>query len=144
MSVRAAVFVVAAGLALAVCELSAQAPSLKSVMQGKVANTEALLRPLVVSDFALLDRYAERLGRITYTEISSWQARPEAGYSKQASNFIQAVQGLRAAAAAKDVGLAGENYIKLVSSCVECHRYARSARVASGTDARGDVRGQND
>ena len=52
----------------------AQAPSLRAVMQEKAQNAQSLLNPLVLRDFAGIERYATRLGRRTYTEVASWQA----------------------------------------------------------------------
>ncbi len=127
---------IAARLAVAAVTLTlstglAQSPTLKSVMATKVVNTEGLLKPLVTSDFAGLDRYAERLGRLSFAEVSSWQARPEADYLAQATAFVEAVRGLREAAAARDTNKASASYTRLVSSCLGCHRYVKQGRSAS-------------
>ncbi len=82
--------------------VQAQSPSLQRVMQEKVENTERLLRPVVTADFALIDRYSERLSRISYTEVSSWYARAEPEYGHRATMFLDAVQRMRRAAVAKD------------------------------------------
>jgi hypothetical protein len=114
-------------------EAGAQMPPLTTVMNEKAENAARLLRPLVTSDFVGLDSAAERLGRLTYTEVASWQARADALYLQQAASFVRAVQDLRQASLQRDAAHAGDAYRALVSSCVECHRLARAGRTVSLT-----------
>jgi hypothetical protein len=118
-------------IALSSTDLSSQSPTLTSVMNQKADDAQRLLRPLVTGDFVVLDRYAERLGRLTYTEVASWQAHPEPHYLKQATAFITAVQGLREAARHRDREEVSVHYAALVSSCVQCHLQAQHARPPS-------------
>lgn len=110
---------------------NAQLPTLPAVMRDKLENAQNLLRPVVLGDLAGVDRYAERLGRLTYTEIGSWQARADSDYLKQANAFVEAVQGLRVAATAHDAKAAFTAYTSLISSCVNCHRLARNLNSVS-------------
>lgn len=112
---------------------TAQLPSLTTVMQAKAGNAQGLLRPLVLGDFAGVDLYAERLGRLTYTEVASWQVRPETGYLKQANAFVEAVQDLREAARLRDLQRATGAYARLISSCANCHQLASVVRTISLT-----------
>ncbi len=109
----------------------AQSPPLKAVMQEKVQNAQDLLKPLVLGDFAGIERYATRLGRLTYTEVASWQASPSSEYRQQASAFLQAIEDLGQAAEARDVKRASIAYANLVSSCVSCHQLVKAGRSAS-------------
>jgi hypothetical protein len=120
---------------LATGALPAQAPSLKAVMREKADNAERLLRPLVAGDFATLDRGAERLSRLTYTEIASWQGRPDTEYLAQATAFVRGVQMLREAARDRDIDRAASGYAGIVSACVQCHRQVSGMRKI-GTAAR--------
>ena len=106
----------------------AQSPSLTAVMNEKVENAQRLVRPLVTADFAGVDFFAERLARLTSTEIASWQARPEPEYLKQANKFVEAVQQLRKASRGRDTERATAAYANLLSSCAGCHRQVRAAR----------------
>ena len=82
MSLRTA-FMLTVSISVAASSQSrAQAPTLTAVMNEKAANAQRLVRPLVTGDFAGIDHFAERLARLTYTEIASWQARPEPLYLK--------------------------------------------------------------
>ena len=114
----------------------AQSPSLKSAMQLKVDSAERLLRPIVTADFALIDRYSERLSQISYTEINSWNARPETGYSQRATMFLTAVQRLRKAAVAKRRDDAVAGYTALIQSCADCHQYVERTAPISFQESR--------
>ena len=110
---------------------SAQMPPLTAVMQEKAQNAERLLKPVVLGDFVGIDRYTERLGRLTYTEVSSWQDRSDSRYIAQANAFIDAVQQLREATRARDVKRASAAYTGLISSCVNCHQLVQAGRSVS-------------
>jgi hypothetical protein len=113
--------------------VSAQAPTLPTVMNQKADNAQRILRPLVIGDFVAVDVYAERLGRLTYTEIASWQARPDTDYIRQAMAFVKGVQQLRDAARQRNLENAASAYTALIDSCVQCHRLVRGARGVSLT-----------
>lgn len=110
---------------------SAQNPLLKTAMRDKLVNTQRLLQAVVASDYAAVGRSADALGRISETEIASWQAAAHPEYINQAMRFISSVEGLRDAAARKDIDAALAEYTALVSSCTRCHTHVRRARVIS-------------
>lgn len=112
---------------------SAQSPTLKTAMREKLANTQQLLEAVITVDYAGIERYAERLSRISYTEIASWQSAQEPDYVKQATAFLLSVKGLREAAAGRSIERATSEYTSLVSSCIQCHTRARKSRVVSLT-----------
>lgn len=106
----------------------AQTPALKTVMEEKVQNAQALLRPVVLGDFIAIDRYAARLGKLTYTEVASWQSNPDAEYQRQAAAFLDAIEALGLAADARDAARSSAAYGKLVASCTGCHALRKGAR----------------
>lgn len=110
---------------------SAQSPSLKAAMQEKAQNAQSLLTPLVIGDFAGIERYASRLGRLTYAEVASWQAQPNSEYHQYAAAFLQAIEDIGRAADARDVKRASTAYANLVSSCVSCHQLVKAERTVS-------------
>ncbi len=120
---------------LNVSTASAQSPTLKSVMKEKVEHTERLLRPLIAGEFAAIEWSADRLASLTYTEVASWQGRPDTRYLEQASAFVRAVQTLREGARARDIERATMGYTAMVSACVGCHKQTSVMRVI-GTGAR--------
>ena len=110
---------------------SAQNPTLKTAMRTKLLNAQPLLEAVVTADFAAIGRSADALNRISETEIVSWQVNPRPEYRKQAMSFVLAVQGLREAAAKRDIDAVLAEYTELVSSCTRCHAHVRRSRVVS-------------
>jgi hypothetical protein len=110
---------------------SAQNPTLKTAMRDKLGHTHRLLEAIVTEDFAKMARAADALGRISQTEVVSWQAAPSAEYRKQATAFILSVQGLRDAVAKKSLDAAAAEYTNLVSSCTHCHAHVKHYRTVS-------------
>ena len=134
MSFRVRLLSLAAVLAFtsaAVYSSSAQNPTLKTAMRTKLLNAQPLLEAVVTADFAAITRAAGALDRISETEIVSWQANPQPEYRKQAMSFVLAVQGLREAAAKRDIDGALAEYTELVSSCTRCHAHVRRSHVVS-------------
>lgn len=87
----------------------------------------------MIGDFATIDRYAERLGRLTFTEVASWQSSPNADYVRNANAFVKGVQTLRERSAKLDLDGATDAYLSIVSSCAQCHRQVRGMRRVSLT-----------
>ena len=109
----------------------AQTPIMKLVMRDKLANAQQLLGFVVRADYGGISRSAEQLSRISETEIASWQAVNQPQYFQQATRFLLSVKGLREAAAKQDSAEAAQEYITLVSTCVECHTFVRGTQTAS-------------
>ena len=132
MSLRVTLLALAAVLvfAFAAGYSSAQNPTLKTAMRTKFLSAQPLLEAVVTADFAAIGRSADALNRISETEIASWQVDAQPEYRKQAMSFVLAVQGLRDAAAKRDVDAALVEYTELVSSCPRCHAHIRRSRVA--------------
>jgi len=105
----------------------AQNPTLQTVMRDKLASAQNLLEALVRGNFAEIDRSAEMLSRITATEIASWQAVSRPDYTEMASLFLLSVEGLRDAAAARDLDGVLQEYTTMISACTRCHTYVRDA-----------------
>ena len=110
---------------------SAQNPTLKTAMRTKLLSAQPLLKAVVAADFVAIGKSADALNRISETEIASWQVNPQPEYTKQAMSFLLAVQGLRDAAAKRDIDAALAEYTDLVSSCTRCHAHVRRSRVVS-------------
>jgi cytochrome c556 len=122
MSWRIKVVIVCALVALSTGGPSGQSPGLKPIMREKLENTQRMLEAIVKQDFAAMGRHADSLGRISESEIASWQRTAQADYTKQALLFVLSVNGLREAAAGRNIDAAALEYTTLVSSCVGCHR----------------------
>jgi hypothetical protein len=112
-------------LALGGPDSSAQSPNLRSIMREKLTNTQQLLEGVVTANFSIVDSSADRLARISYTEVASWQSNAEPEYLKQASAFVKAVQGMRKASTDRNIGVVADEYTNLLNSCISCHSYVR-------------------
>lgn len=123
-------------LAVQAVQPAAQTPAMKQIMLSKLNGTQQLLEHIVRADFAGISRSADQLSRISETEIASWQTVNQPEYFQQATRFLLSVKGLREAAAKRDVSAASQEYMTLVSSCVECHTFVRGTRNASLQPAR--------
>ena len=110
---------------------SAQTMSMKTLMQNKLTEAQRLLGALVAVDYAAISRSANVLGRITETEIVSWQLAAQAEYARQATYFVLSVRGLQDAAAKRNIDAAIADYTTLVSSCTRCHAHVQRVRAAS-------------
>jgi sensor domain CHASE-containing protein len=107
---------------------SAQSSNLRSIMKEKLLNTQQLLEGVVKADFTIVDKSTDRLARISYTEVASWQSNADAEYLKHASAFVNAVQGLRKGSVDRNSGVVAHEYTNLLNSCVSCHSYLRRVR----------------
>jgi hypothetical protein len=130
MTLRLKLLTVAAALILA-SDSSAQNPTLRTAMHDKLANAQELLDALIHVDYAAIGRSADALHRISDTEIASWQVGAQPEYRRQAMSFLLSVQGLREAAAKRDIDAALDEYSALVSSCTGCHVHLKRTRVIS-------------
>ena len=110
-------------------EALAQNLSMKAAMRLKMTAAETLLRAVVTADYAAMARGADRLSRITDTEIASWQTPGRPEYTEQAMKFLTAVQTVKEAARSRDQRAAGNGYAALVASCASCHATVTRARV---------------
>ena len=115
-------------LVLASGQSSAQNPTLRTAMRNKLAHAQQLLEAVVTSDYAAVGRSADALGRISETEVASWQAGARPEYVKQAMQFLRSVQALRVAAETGNGEAALAAYTALVSSCTHCHAQVRNFR----------------
>ena len=109
---------------------SAQNPTLKTVMRDKIANARLLVGAVVGADFAAINRSALALGRISETEIATWQIGATPEYREQGISLLLSVQELRDAAAKRDAEAALQAYSHLVASCTRCHALVRRSGVA--------------
>jgi cytochrome c556 len=94
-------------------------------MREKLTNTQQLLEGVVTANFAMVDKSADRLAQISYTEVALWQSNAEPEYLKQAYAFVKAVQGIRTASADRNSAVVADEYTSLIKSCVSCHAYIR-------------------
>ena len=99
------------------------------MMREKLAHAQALLEALTTSNYGMLDRESTALSRLT--ETPRWRDQLKTPEFKGFSdNFQKAVTDLNAAAKARDLDTAATLYSSMVTTCYQCHRHVKDARVA--------------
>ena len=122
---RRTLILLAGLLALTLADSSAQVRTPKTIMREKLENTQLLMEGVMAGDFDAMKRYGNRLARLTYVEINSWQESAPPDYLQHARSFVHAVQDFRAAAAASNYEQATSEFNRIVASCSECHTKVR-------------------
>jgi len=113
---------------LTIPSAGAQTVQTKRVMQQKLAESQQLLGALVMSNWAAL---SQRTGALqALTNQPGWQVLKTPEFRDQTAAFQRATEALGAAATQRDQRTALTAYNQLVTSCVECHRYAARSRIA--------------
>jgi cytochrome c556 len=64
------------------------------------------------------------------TLAENWQVLQTAQYIEYSRKFRAAADALADAARKKNLDKASEDYNRVVSRCVECHKYVRDVRMA--------------
>jgi hypothetical protein len=98
-------------------------------MREKLGRSQAILAAVLTSNWASIDRESRALALATRDPV--WVASlTEPEYLRQSDAFSQALQTLIEASAQRDLQSAGNAYVQLTASCVQCHVYASRRRIA--------------
>jgi hypothetical protein len=115
---------------VSVCTSADQAPQLSRVMREKLGRSQAILAAVVKSDWGALDR--ESLALAAVVRDPAWVvALTEPEYLRQSDAFSRALQALIEASARRNLEAAGNAYVSLTSTCVQCHLHMTRKRIAS-------------
>jgi hypothetical protein len=106
-----------------------QAPGLNRVMRQKLARSQAILGAVITSDWGSLERESRALALVT--RDPAWtNSLTEREYLRQSDAFSETLQGLIEASAQRDLETAGNRYIALTTTCVQCHLSVSRRRIA--------------
>jgi cytochrome c556 len=119
---------IAVGFAVFGTELNGQTAATGRVMREKLAHSQQILKALLTSDFALLERESTALARAT--ELPGWLVLEGPEYQRHSTAFLRATQDLIEAAKERDLDAAASHYTTLTMTCYQCHRYMKNARIA--------------
>jgi cytochrome c556 len=117
--------------AVFVCSTSggaAQKSDLSDFMRAKLKHSQLVLEGLVLGDFDRIAKNAQDMSLLTLAE--NWQVLQTAQYIEYSRKFRAAADALADAARKKNLDKASEDYNRVVSRCVECHKYVRDVRMA--------------
>jgi hypothetical protein len=127
---RRATWLVLTAAAL-ICSTSggaAQKSDLSDFMRAKLKHSQLVLEGLVLGDFDRIAKNAQDMSLLTLAE--NWQVLQTAQYIEYSRKFRAAADALADAARKKNLDKASEDYNRVVSRCVECHKYVRDVRMA--------------
>jgi hypothetical protein len=106
-----------------------QPPALSRVMREKLGRSQAILAAVITSNWATLDRESRALALAT--RDPAWSATlTEPEYLRQSDAFSRSLQTLIESSAQRDLQSAGNAYVALTASCVQCHVYVSRRRIA--------------
>lgn len=106
----------------------AQTADTARVMRQKMAHAEQVLRAIMTSDLASLERESAALSALTRAE--GWQVLRSPEYLRQSAAFVQAMADLSGAATQRDPDAAIVAYSGMTLRCYQCHRYLKGVRLA--------------
>ncbi|MBI3881020.1 MAG: hypothetical protein HY301_13295 [Verrucomicrobia bacterium] len=119
----------AAALLLASPAARAADLSTQQVMQEKLGHSQEILRGIATENYDLILANAQKLNRLSHA--TGWFTRQTPEYELFTNELRRHTDALGKAAKAKNLDAATLSYMQMTMSCVACHKYMRSAKVAS-------------
>jgi len=108
---------------------SAQTVATGRLMREKLAHAQKVLEAIMTSNYAMLDKESSALERVS--EDPAWMVLKTPEYRRYSASFMRASQALVAAAKDRDFDAAEVANQSLMTSCYQCHRYVKNARVVT-------------
>ncbi len=103
---------------------------LDRIMRQKLEQAQVVLGAIVVEDFESVEEAAVALARLT--EASGWAVLRSPEYRGHSADFLRACEALAEAAGQRSIDATALEYVNLTLKCVQCHKYVRNARLATG------------
>jgi hypothetical protein len=98
-------------------------------MKAKLEHAQKILGGLVLEDFGLIDKEAQRLALLS--QASTWQVLQTEEYLQHSNEFRRSTNALSTAAQEKNLDGAALAYMEMTMKCINCHKYVRDTRVAN-------------
>ncbi|MFQ5792756.1 MAG: hypothetical protein ACE5JI_19985 [Acidobacteriota bacterium] len=109
---------------------SPQSGTTGEIMRLKLSHAQELLTALVLEDYDGIEEHAFRLDMLS--EASNWNVFQTQDYARHSADFRRAAQALAEAGRKRGLDAAAHAYVAMTLECVQCHKYVRDARPASG------------
>ena len=97
------------------------------LMRKKLADAQLVLEGLAIQDFKKLERNADEL--MLLSKKAEWQALKTPEYLRYSEEFRRACADIVAAAGKKNIDASTLGYLKLTTTCVECHKHLRETKI---------------
>ena len=98
------------------------------VMREKLTHNEQVLEAIMTANYDLLQKSSQELAKAT--SRPGWAVLKTDPYMRYSLDFQRAAERLVEAAKDRDLDAAALGYTTLTTSCYQCHRYIRRARIA--------------
>jgi hypothetical protein len=98
------------------------------LMKQKLVHAQKLLEGLAIQDFTILERNSDDLGMLS--KKAEWQVVATPEYARYSEDLRRHCADIAAAAKKKNIDLATLGYLKLTTTCVECHKHLRETKIA--------------
>jgi cytochrome c556 len=108
---------------------SRQPNDVAAFMRMKLEHSQKVLEGIAVEDFALIERDSQRLSLLS--QAANWQVLQTPDYLQHSLDFRRSADALTKAARDKNLDGAALAYVQMTMNCVNCHKYVRTARLAS-------------
>ena len=105
----------------------AQTAATGRFMREKLDHAQKVLEAIMTSNYAMLDRESAALEKVT--NDSAWMVLKTPEYRRYSASFVRAAGNLAAAARDRDFDAAEAANQALMTSCYQCHRYIKNARL---------------
>jgi hypothetical protein len=108
---------------------SQQPNEVGAFMRMKLEHSQKVLEGVALEDFALIERSSQQLSLLS--QAANWQVLQTPDYLQHSLDFRRSADALTKAARDKNLDGAALAYVQMTMNCVNCHKYVRTARLAS-------------
>ena len=97
------------------------------LMKQKLGHAQKLLEGLAVQNFPMLERNADDLAILS--KKAEWQVIATPEYARYSEDLRRHCDDIVTAAKKKNIDGATLGYVKLTTTCVECHKHLREVKI---------------
>jgi len=98
-------------------------------MEAKLTDSQDILEGLVTEDFDLIQKGAEHLQAMS--KATEWHVIQGPVFAQHSNEFRRTAEKLAAVAKQKNIDGAALTYMHLTMTCIDCHKFVRSTRIAA-------------
>jgi len=100
-----------------------------ALMKLKLKHSQSILEGVAIEDFDMIAKNSQQLALLA--QDANWRVFQTPEYRHHSADFQRIAGDLTKAAKARNGDAAALAYVQLTMSCVNCHKYVRSVRMAS-------------
>lgn len=102
--------------------------AVKAFMHAKLDAAQKVLEGLVTERFGVIRQGADRM--LVMSRSAEWHVHKTPAYAQHSAEFQNAAERVKKAAREEELDAASLAYLQLTMSCINCHKYARSIKIA--------------